>query len=53
MKHIILFLLILWHVSTTKYFGWNFLPQSADEYICDGIMIVGLLVYWCSLKEGE
>lgn len=23
----------------TQYFGWNFTPQSKEEYICDGIAL--------------
>jgi len=36
---IFLLSLLFWY-SETKYFGWNALPQSPEEVICDGIAIL-------------
>lgn len=35
---------IVFSFSETAYFGYNFLPQSRAEVICDGIGILTFLV---------
>lgn len=39
---ILLLALSFWFIET-NYFGWNFLPSSPEELICDGLV----LVMWC------
>jgi len=51
MRHIFLFILIIWHMASTQHFGGNLLPESSNEYICDGMLILGLLVYWCTMHK--
>jgi hypothetical protein len=43
-------------ISENNYFGWNRYPQSSEELICDGIVL--LLVVLCGIylqlkKESE
>lgn len=44
MRVLLFFALIGWHLLTTQYFGWNLLPQSEAELICDGMFIIGLIL---------
>lgn len=30
---------VLYSIVETKFFGWNLLPQTPEELICDGIAI--------------
>lgn len=43
-KIFLLLVLVVWHMASTAFFGWNYLPQSGEEFVCDGLLIVGLLV---------
>lgn len=48
MKWQVFWLSVLFWIVETNYFGWNFTPQSSEEVICDGIV---LLIAALSFKE--
>ena len=48
MKWQVFLLSFLFWIVETNYFGWNVTPQSPEEVICDGIV---LLIAALSYKE--
>ncbi|MCP5094944.1 MAG: hypothetical protein GY943_05265 [Chloroflexi bacterium] len=36
----------VWHIAATGYFGWNFVAESADEILVDGIALLGMAILW-------
>lgn len=43
-KWLMFALLMFWHISATGYFGWNYLPESGDEILCDGLFVIGMIL---------
>ena len=35
-----LLLALCWYVHMNDYFGWNRLPQSPEECLCDGVLFL-------------
>ncbi|MDA3854229.1 MAG: hypothetical protein PF444_08320 [Bacteroidales bacterium] len=42
MNYSIFFIAIAFSLVETDYFGWNFMPRSDAEIICDGIVMIML-----------
>jgi hypothetical protein len=46
MKILITIMFLIWHIGASGFFGWNVMPESADEFIIDGILLVGMAILW-------
>lgn len=45
-KILITIFFFVWHIASTGFFGWNVMAESADEFIIDGIFLVGMAILW-------
>ena len=44
---------MLFGLAETAYFGWNWLPKSGAEVICDGITLVIFALSFVAKKESN
>ncbi len=42
------FVATLWATIETNYFGWNYLPGSPAELLCDGLAMLMVVIILCT-----
>lgn len=36
--------IVIWVISFNSYFGWNWIPKSDAELICDGLTVLMVII---------